>query len=287
MLLWAQLCRFHGADLKELCWSWQVPHTTWKKGRKVDAESVYHYIALHMTFIHPGFVHHMIPALGVERGQPVLSKHLLKCLALNVWNWWPLWRVVCAHWASGCTSERCLASASLQTVHQPANMMRLATALPTCCSSIEWRRLYPMLEQTAGMPVVAVDLIGWGFTDVQAWRRRPLMPLGAGLKREHLEAFRQQQLGGRPVVLVGTSLGGTIAADYALAHPQAVRQLVLIDAQGFSDGVKPAPRFLSWLGVAVLRTVWLRQQANQVCAHRDAVNMLLQHMPTVLLQHTT
>lgn len=31
---------------------------------------------------------------------------------------------------------------------------------------------------------------------------------------------RQQQLGGRPMVLVGTSLGGTIAADYALAYPQ-------------------------------------------------------------------
>uniref|UniRef100_A0A7S3R5K7 AB hydrolase-1 domain-containing protein n=1 Tax=Dunaliella tertiolecta TaxID=3047 RepID=A0A7S3R5K7_DUNTE len=137
-------------------------------------------------------------------------------------------------------------------------------------SSIEWRRLYPMLEQNAGMPVVAVDLIGWGFTDVQAWQRKPLMPLGADLKREHLEAFRQQQLGGRPVVLVGTSLGGTIAADYALAYPQAVKQLILIDAQGFTEGVKSPPRFLSWIGVAVLKTVWLRNQANQQAYHDKA-----------------
>ncbi|KAF5838850.1 Alpha/Beta hydrolase protein [Dunaliella salina] len=120
------------------------------------------------------------------------------------------------------------------------------------------------------MPVVAVDLIGWGFTDVQAWRRKPLMPLGADLKREHLEAFRQQQLGGRPMVLVGTSLGGTIAADYALAYPQAVKQLILIDAQGFSEGVKSPPRFLSRLGVAVLKTVWLRKQANQQAYHDKA-----------------
>lgn len=66
-------------------------------------------------------------------------------------------------------------------------------------------------------------------------------------------------------------LGPTLAASFILQTksallrpPQAVTQLILIDAQGFSDGVKPAPRFLSWIGVAVLRTIWLRRQATEV-----------------------
>ncbi len=36
---------------------------------------------------------------------------------------------------------------------------------------------------------------------------------------------------GRPVVLVGTSLGGTVAIDYATSHPEDLERLVLIDAQ--------------------------------------------------------
>ena len=58
----------------------------------------------------------------------------------------------------------------------------------------------------------------------------------------------------RPMVLLGTSLGGTIALDFALAHPDAVAKLILVDAQAFIDGIGPmskAPRFLASLGVQV------------------------------------
>lgn len=53
---------------------------------------------------------------------------------------------------------------------------------------------------------------------------------------------------------MGASLGGTIAIDFALAHPEAVEKLVLLDAQGFVDGIGPLstmPRIVSWLGVQV------------------------------------
>ena len=56
------------------------------------------------------------------------------------------------------------------------------------------------------------------------------------------------------MVLLGTSLGGTIALDFALAYPEAVEKLVLVDAQGFIDGIGPmskAPRFVASLGVQV------------------------------------
>ncbi|KAJ9527729.1 hypothetical protein QJQ45_000417 [Haematococcus lacustris] len=117
-------------------------------------------------------------------------------------------------------------------------------------SSLEWRRLYPLLQQRAGLPVVAVDLLGWGFTDHAAWQRHPRLPVTPALKCDHLEAFRQQHLGGRPL---------------------AVQRLVLISAQGFTEGVPPAPWPLAALGVALLRTVWLRSRANQVPGAAAAV----------------
>lgn len=51
------------------------------------------------------------------------------------------------------------------------------------------------------------------------------------------------------------------------AAPQAVSKLVLIDAQGFIDGIGPMsslPRPLAVAGVSVLRTEQLREAANQM-----------------------
>lgn len=60
---------------------------------------------------------------------------------------------------------------------------------------------------------------------------------------------------GRPMVLVGASLGGAIALDFAHEFPEAVKKLVLIDAQGFIDGSGPGaslPGPLAKLGISVL-----------------------------------
>ncbi len=56
------------------------------------------------------------------------------------------------------------------------------------------------------------------------------------------------------MVLLGTSLGGAIAVDFALAHPEAVAALVLSSPQCYTDGIGPMaalPRALARLGVAV------------------------------------
>jgi len=68
-------------------------------------------------------------------------------------------------------------------------------------------------------------------------------------------------------VLVGASLGGAIALDFAAAYPDAVKSLVLIDAQGFIDGAGPMggfPKPLARLGVKLLGSKPLRQLANEL-----------------------
>lgn len=57
------------------------------------------------------------------------------------------------------------------------------------------------------------------------------------------------------MVLVGASLGGAIAIDFAHEFPEAVKKLVLIDAQGFIDGSGPGaslPGPLAKFGISVL-----------------------------------
>lgn len=57
------------------------------------------------------------------------------------------------------------------------------------------------------------------------------------------------------MTLVGASLGGAIALDFAHEFPEAVKRLVLIDAQAFVDGSGPGallPVPLAKLGISVL-----------------------------------
>lgn len=129
-------------------------------------------------------------------------------------------------------------------------------------SMLEFRRFAPLLKSLGD--VYLVDLAGWGFTSC-GFDQDPNKKLGPTEKRAHLRAFIEQIIG-RPVVLMGTSLGGTIALDFVInGNAHLVDKLVLIDAQGFIDGIGPLakmPRFLSVLGVQVLRSVPLRQMAN-------------------------
>lgn len=57
--------------------------------------------------------------------------------------------------------------------------------------------------------------------------------------RQHLHAFWEQEMGGVAVDLVGTSMGGAVAIDFATTHPEAVANLVLIDAGGESYAAPP------------------------------------------------
>lgn len=155
-------------------------------------------------------------------------------------------------------------------------------------SSLEYRRLIPQLERRleAEQPgaascrrrrvlMYAIDIFGWGFG-----ARPRHADYGPAGKRAHLHEFiTATVMADRPdehdrtnVTLVGASLGGAVAVDYALHYPRHVASLVLIDAQIFTRGtalgalVPPLDR----LGIALLKSRPLRRFANRLAVFDKA-----------------
>lgn len=92
-------------------------------------------------------------------------------------------------------------------------------------SLLEFRYLVPHLDDLA--QIWTVDLLGFGFTE------KPLgIPYSPTTIRMHLYKFVRQQIQ-QPVMLVGASMGGAIAIDFALSYPELVTKLVLIDSVGY------------------------------------------------------
>ncbi|MCP2014470.1 pimeloyl-ACP methyl ester carboxylesterase [Deinococcus sp. HSC-46F16] len=97
--------------------------------------------------------------------------------------------------------------------------------------------------------VYAPDLIGFGLTD------KPDVPYTlAGLARfvrHYLDAVGET----RPVTLIGNSLGGAVAAQFALLYPERARALVLVSSAGFGGRVALALRLATVprLGEVLLR----------------------------------
>ena len=94
-----------------------------------------------------------------------------------------------------------------------------------------WGRLVPRLDPA--LRYVAFDLPGFGASE------KPAAAYDLAFFRGVTEAV-VAALGLDRIALVGHSLGGLIAADYASAHPSGVTHLALIAPAGFSR----TPRFL-------------------------------------------
>lgn len=52
--------------------------------------------------------------------------------------------------------------------------------------------------------------------------------------REHQLAFFKRQIGDEKAIVLGASLGGAVALDFAAVHPELVAGLILMDAGGES-----------------------------------------------------
>jgi pimeloyl-ACP methyl ester carboxylesterase len=102
----------------------------------------------------------------------------------------------------------------------------------------------PLVDQ--GYQVFALDLPGFGHSDPLASLYAPAC-VGKIIK-EFLDAL---DLGS--VVVVGHSMGGTMAASLAIAGPARISALVLVDAFGFSDHFIPvSPAILYTLALPSL-----------------------------------
>ena len=103
-------------------------------------------------------------------------------------------------------------------------------------NALEWRHIIRDLSDVRDC--VALDWWSGGFTErgpiTDVLTKQPTPPTPWLSVRSHILAFWKSVLDSEPVVLVGTSLGGAVALDFAASHPEAVSELVLIDAGGQS-----------------------------------------------------
>jgi pimeloyl-ACP methyl ester carboxylesterase len=158
-------------------------------------------------------------------------------------------------------------SVGVSYVHWPATAGK-ASSLPIVMvhgfdsSALEYRRLGSKLA-ARGIDVYAVDLLGWGYSQLEG-----VSSFSANAKVEALKSFTETVLGpGQPFAVAGASLGGAAVIELASANPEVCKGLVLIDAQGFVDGIGPMasmPTPIASLGVQVLKSVPLRSSANQM-----------------------
>lgn len=95
-------------------------------------------------------------------------------------------------------------------------------------SLMEFRRLLPQVSPAT--ETWAVDFLGFGLTD-----RPKNIPVTPDAIKAHLYAFWEQLLQ-RPMVLLGASMGGAVAIDFALTYPEIVEKLILLDSAGFAGG---------------------------------------------------
>jgi pimeloyl-ACP methyl ester carboxylesterase len=101
-----------------------------------------------------------------------------------------------------------------------------------------WRHQLPA-ALGAGYRVIAFDNLGFGFSDKPAHGY-------SNAAYARLVVSLLDSLGVASAVLVGHSMGGAIAAEVALRHPDRVRGMVLIDAAGYGfrwPGVLKAARW--------------------------------------------
>lgn len=87
---------------------------------------------------------------------------------------------------------------------------------------------YPLASALGGRYRLLVpDLPGWGESE-----RKPAAAYGFPEQAGHVAAFIRATSHGRPVVLLGHSMGGGIAAVTAARHPELVAGVGLLDAAG-------------------------------------------------------
>lgn len=98
-------------------------------------------------------------------------------------------------------------------------------------SAERWDKVIPIFSQK--YKVIVPDIVGFGYSD------KPLVDYTPDFFSEFLEKFFIESEIKRPN-LIGSSLGGQIAAEYTCAHPQDVEKLILVSPAGVMKQSTPA-----------------------------------------------
>ncbi|WCJ25590.1 alpha/beta-Hydrolases superfamily protein [Euphorbia peplus] len=155
--------------------------------------------------------------------------------------------------------ENCIMSSCIKPLIQnKSTPLVLLHCFDSSC--LEWRCTYPLLEG-AGLEAWALDVLGWGFSDLET---RP--SCDAASKRRHLYQFWKSYIK-RPMILVGPSLGASVAVDFTVNYPDAVEKLVLINPSVYAEGTKHLarlPRMVAYAGVSFLKSLPLRLYGNML-----------------------
>ncbi|KAL2499875.1 alpha/beta-Hydrolases superfamily protein [Abeliophyllum distichum] len=156
-------------------------------------------------------------------------------------------------------SENCIMSSCVTpTIYNDSNPVVLLHCFDSSC--LEWRSAYPLLEK-AGLEAWAIDILGWGFSDLE---RRP--SCNAVSKRNHLYQLWKSHVK-RPMILVGPSLGAAVAIDFAVNFPEAVDSLVLINASVYAEGtgnMTKLPKPMAYAMASLLKSVPIRFYAKKL-----------------------
>ncbi|KAK9052191.1 hypothetical protein SSX86_028819 [Deinandra increscens subsp. villosa] len=170
-------------------------------------------------------------------------------------------------------SKNCIMSSCVKPMIQnTTNPLVLLHGFDSSC--LEWRYTLPLLEE-AGFETWAIDILGWGFSNLEK-----LPPCNVESKRDHLFQFWKAYIG-RPMLLVGPSLGAAVAIDFAINHPEAVDKLILIDASVYAEGtgsLSQLPKFVAYAGVSVLKSLPLRFFATNLTINSLAFDTCLDWM---------
>jgi pimeloyl-ACP methyl ester carboxylesterase len=117
----------------------------------------------------------------------------------------------------------------------------------------------------AGYHVFAIDFPGHGFSDKSAEA-----PHSAPAYASLVRGFASNVAPDRPVILIGTSLGGHVAGLTALANPAAVRSLVLVGPVGLRPVGDDARRGIA-ASIVDTSLDGIRQKLRFVLARKELV----------------
>ncbi len=137
-----------------------------------------------------------------------------------------------------------------------------------------WLEQLPVFA-AAGHRVIAVDLPGFGASELP--EREISIPAYAAFLDRLLAEIGVAE----PVVVVGNSMGGFVAAELALAVPQRVEKLVLVAAAGISsDRARRAPLVTGARALAIA-TAWAASRheafARRARLRRVALRFVVRH----------